>query len=620
MNNKTDFLKDVPVSPDSSNFKPLPERVAFDECNVYLIPGGKLLLRNKRTGNRVVVMPEVHATLVSCDQFRTLDEHIDHLITSNPGMQGHQADIRQVLQAMLDNNIMVSARTFCDGLKRKTEPTETVAKTDKPVVVILTWERPAALERLLKSINTNCDTEKFHQLYVVDDSRGADNIRQNREITAKYTFALKAPVQYFGQSEQQSLLKSLCRQLPEHEDAIHFLADQSRWRDHWTSGLARNLALLLSCGHRLVMLDDDTICDVFEPGQLRPDISISDSPREADFFSSEQEWISQHQAINPDPINRHMQCLGLPLSAALGVFGESNLKPAGLSNANVLLMNELSPASPVLVTECGSLGCPGIGKNTWLPDMAPDSIARMLSSPQKTSNALNTRMVWTGRVQPHISSRPNMSQITGFDNRQMLPPYMPIMRSEDRLFGYLLDCVFPGGVSLEYPWAIPHLPMPLNQWRTEDRDFTPGPSFPVSFYEQLLEQKFDCKAEQPTARLAAISAWFKDLAAAPKETLIADHRNSVLRDTAEQLRNLTRLLDTGKSSPDDWREYLEQGIEQLSASFQTAGGEEFQISGLPADLEEDELINFWKQTWSGFASALTAWPEIRKAAEAILAK
>lgn len=618
MSNKSEFSVEIPVAPQPDGFKPLPERVAFDQCSIYPMPGGNLLLRNKRTGKRAVIMPDVHAALVSCDQFRTLDEHITNIIANNPVLQDQSANIRQVLRAMLDSGIMVSARTFCDELKRKSGPADTDNTADKPVVVIITWERPAALERLLKSINTNCATDKFHQLYVVDDSRDADHIRQNRELTAKYTFALKTPVQYFGQVEQQSLLKSLCQELPAHAEAIRFLADQSRWRDQWTSGLARNLALLLSCGRRLVMLDDDTICDVFEPSQLKSDISIANSPREADFFSNEQEWISQHQPINPDPIDRHMQCLGLPLADALGVLGESNLKPAGLSDANALLMNELQPTSPVLVTECGSLGCPGTGKNTWLPDMAPASIRQMLSSPQKTSNALNTRMVWAGRAQPHFSPRPNMSQITGFDNRQMLPPYMPIMRGEDRLFGYLLNFIFPAGVSLDYPWAIPHLPIPLTPWRDEHRDFTPGPSFPVLCYEQLPAAKWDCLAEQPTQRIAAVSAWFKDLAAAPAQTLMANQRDSILRDLTEQLRNLSKLLNAADSAPDEWQAYLKQGIEQLNASLEQFSGEDFTITGLPAGLETEELIAFWRQTWVGFATALAAWPEIRNAAEEIL--
>ncbi len=190
------------------------------------------------------------------------------------------------------------------------------------------------------------------------------------------------------------------KQLPEHENAIHFLADQSRWKDFWTAGLSRNLALLLSCGRRLVMMDDDAICDVYEPPQPKPDITFSDDPREVEFFGNEQEWAYLQQPINPDPINRQMQCLGLTFSEALTVLGQNHLKPAGFTNATALQLSELQPDSAVLVTECGSLGCPGTGSNTWLPDMPPASLKRMLASAEKTSQALSSRKVWSGRNQP----------------------------------------------------------------------------------------------------------------------------------------------------------------------------------------------------------------------------
>jgi hypothetical protein len=300
------------------------------------------------------------------------------------------------------------------------------------------------------------------------------------------------------------------------------------------------------------------------------------------------------------------------------VFGDNNLKPAGLTEANAVLLNEIDHTSPVLVTECGSLGCPGTGKNTWLPDMAPESIRRMLSSPQKTSNALNTRLVWTGRVQPHFSPRPNMSQITGLDNREMLPPYMPIMRGEDRLFGYLLNFIFPAAISLDYPWAVPHLPMPLTAWRDKDRDFTPGPSFPVLFYEQLVGLKSECRAEGVKQRLAAVSAWFKDLAAAPADTLRADHHDAVFHNITEQLLHLHRIQASSQNAPPDWQAYIEQGIKQLGAGFNQASSEDFAISGLPAELDDEQLIAYWQDTWGGFAEALTAWPDIREAAKGIL--
>jgi len=617
MTDKAGFSLDISVDP-ATGIKPLPDQVAFDLCKAYPVPGGNLLLHNTRTGKRAMVMPEVYASLLSCSRFQTLDHHVTNIIDKNPGMQGQQADIHKVLQSMLESGMMVSAKKVCDGLRRRPEQSAEEKETAAPVVAIITWERPQALERLLKSITANCDTGKLHRLYVIDDSRKTENISQNQALVDAFAAGIDAPLEYFGQDEQRSLLDSLVKRLPEYENAIRFLADQSRWRNHWTSGLARNLALLLSCGRRLVMVDDDALCDVYTPPQPRPSITFSDDPREAEFFASEKDWAARRQEINPDPVDRHLQCLGLTFSEALDVLGQNHLKPAGFTNATALLTSELHLDSPVLMTECGSVGCPGTSKNTWLPDMAPGSLKQMLASEQKTANALNSRLLWSGRNQPHFAPRPNMSQITGLDNRQMLPPYLPIERGEDRLFGYLIDFIFPEAVTLDYPWAAPHMPIPQREWEEADRDFTPGHSFPFFFFEQVIEQKSSCLARSPRDRLAVLSARFNDLARASGDTLTAMYRDSRLQNDSVQLEKLSALSSAADSAPTDWQDYLRNGIRQLDADLDRFSRKDFPVKGLPATLEDAELIAFWKEVWSGFAGSLSVWPEIRKAAAEIV--
>jgi hypothetical protein len=611
---ETDFSMNIDVTP-GSGFKPIPDRVAFDLCKAYPANGGNLLIHNTRTSKRVMVKPEVYATLVSCIEFQTLDQHVANIIDRHPSMQGQQANVRDVLQSMLDSGIMVSASQISESLKEKPKATP---DQNHPVVAIITWERPQALERLLESVAANCDCSKVQRFYVIDDSREQDNISQNQALVESFASQLEAPLHYFGQKEQQSLLSNLSKKLPQHEDAIHFLADQSRWHDHWTSGLARNLALLLSCGDRLVMLDDDSICDVYNPALPKPNISFSDDPREAEFFAEESDWATWHQPLNPDPIDRHMQCLGLPFSQAVNVLGQQHLKPAGLTNATALLTSELKKDSPVLMTECGSLGCPGTSSNTWLPDMASASLQRMLASKLKTSNALNKRMLWSGRNQPHFAPRPNMSQITGFDNRQMLPPYFPIERGEDRLFGNMLDFVFPSAVTLDYPWAIPHLPMPQRHWEEKDRDFSRGDSFPMFFVEQVVGLKSTCLASTPTERLNSLANWFNEMADASTESLQSMYRDSRLQSGAELSMHLTSLLNEDDSAQSDWQEYLKNGIQALSLDMDKASREDFPTKGRPENMESTELIGFWQNTWSGYAAALKAWPDIREAAADIL--
>jgi hypothetical protein len=617
MTDPTNFSLDMSVNP-ASTFKPLPDWVTFDLCHAYPTPGGNLLLHNTQNSKRAMVKPEVYSSLIHCGQFKTLDQHTASIIEHNPGMQGQQADIRKVLQVMLNSGIMLSAKSTCDRLKFKVEKQAEERENADPIVAILTWERPQALERLLESVATNCNTENFHRLYVIDDSRKAENVAQNQKITDRFASRIKTSIQYFGQAEQQSLLDRLVKVLPQHENSIRFLADQSLWKDKWTSGLSRNLALLLSCGRRLVMMDDDTICDVYNPPQQKPDITFSDNPREAAFFGNEQEWAYLRQPINPDPVNRHMQCLGLTFSEALAVLGQNHLKPAGFSNATALQVSELQPDSTVLLTECGSLGCPGTGNNTWLPDMAPASLKRMLASEENTTQALSNRKVWSGRNQPHFAPRSNMSQITGFDNRRMLPPYLPILRGEDRLFGYMLDFIFPTGLALDYPWAVPHLPIPDRKWRDKDLDFSPADSFPMFFFEKIVESKPSCLSTYPGDRLENLSGWFNDIASASADSLTDMYRDSRLRGDSQRLRQLTALLEKTGPAPVNWQNYLRNGISQLNADLDLASREDFTVRGSPTGLEGDELITFWKKTWSDFAAALKAWSEIRDAAAKIV--
>jgi hypothetical protein len=616
MTDKTEFSIDFNINP-KSGFEPLPDWVAFDLCRAYPIEDGKLLLHNTNNGKRAVVMPEVHAALASCRQFKTLDQHTAHIIDRNPGMQGQQADIRQVLQKMLDSGIMISAKAIGDDLKLK-PPGQEKEIIDKPVVAIITWERPESLERLLDSIVTNCNSKDVLRLYVIDDSRKAECIEQNRMLVDRFSSQLETPLLYFGQEEQQSLLAKLASSLPQHEESIRFLADQSRWRDYWTSGLARNIALLVSCGHRLVMMDDDTLCDVYHPRELKPNISYSDEPREADFFASEQEWGALHEPTNPDPIARHMQYLGLSFSAALKKLGPQHLKPSGFANATAMMTSELQPDSAVLVTECGSLGCPGTGNNTWLPEMAPGSLRRLLASKEKTKLSLSSRLVWSGRNQPHFAPRSNMSPITGFDNRQMLPPYLPITRGEDRLFGYMVDFIFPNAIALDYPWAVPHLPLPKRKWRNEDNDFTPGHSFPRFFFEKVVDQKSFCLADSPNERIAALSAWLADLAGAPDKTLVSMYRDSRLHRSSNQAKHLSELLKNSESAASEWQSYLKNGIDQLTADLDKTSLEDLPIKGTPLSMEGGDLIDFWRAVWVDFSTALVSWSKIRESASEII--
>jgi len=242
----------------------------------------------------------------------------------------------------------------------------------------------------------------------------------------------------------------------------------------------------------------------------------------------------------------------------------------------------------------------------------------MLASGEKTTQALGSRQVWSGRNQPHFAPRSNMSQITGFDNRRMLPPYLPIMRGQDRLFGHMLDFVFPESVVLDYPWAVPHLPIPGRKWRDKDLNFKPADSFPMFFIDKIIEHKSSCSSTSSDDRLLALSTWFNDLATTNTDALNAMYLDSRLSHDSELLQKLTSLLAKAEATPVNWQNYLRNGITQLNTDLDRVSRDNFEIKGLPATLDGDALITFWKAVWSDYANALKAWPEIRDVATEIV--
>mgnify|MGYP007103418347 FL=1 len=92
------------------------------------------------------------------------------------------------------------------------------------------------------------------------------------------------------------------------------------------------------------------------------------------------------------------------------------------------------------------------------------------------------------------------------------------------------------------------------------------------------------------------------------------YRDSRLKYDVETLQQLRALLSTAESAPAEWQDYLRNGIEQLERDVDGVSRADFDVNILPTATAHNEPVDFWKDFWRGFASALTAWPQIRKAA------
>ena len=586
---------------------------AFDDCGAWPLPDNRVLVRNARSGRHAILTPDVHAALATCTSFQTLDEHAARIARTFPALQGQQAAVRQVLDSVRADGLLISAEVYRTTLKPRAHPNINV---DKPVAAVITWERPEALARVLSSMEEQVDLSNLERLIVIDDSRTAEIQQQNRASVSAFAERVAVPVLFMGAPEQKGFLDAIVRQVPQLEHQVRFLIDRERWDEYWTSGLARTMALLLSVGRRLLVMDDDILCEVLEP-EREPGVAFGDVMREADFFTDPDAWKAQRAPAGKDPFLRHLSVLGSELQDALGALGVGQLDRDAFKGAEAKVIERLRPDSRVLITECGSVGDAGTSNLNWLAELRGASLEKLTRDPETTASALRQRNAWHGRRVNHVLPRANMSQLTGLDHRIMLPPYIPILRGEDRLFGDMVEFMYPDDVVIDQSWSVPHLPLPARQWAGSERHYKtqqPFPSFALSLVE---DHQNASSAKEPLKRLSHLARLYDNLADQNHAQLVSQHETARLGAKARSYCTIREALTAaGEEAPEEWRAFLTEALSRLNHEL-VDNPSDRPLRGDPAGLEGQALTAWWTRFWSDFSQALRAWPAIRLAASRV---
>lgn len=589
------------------------ELFAMDRVTEHNLPDNSILARNPRNGRKMVLPAEVISAMTYCDTFKTLEEHVATLMEGSDDSDDRRKSIASVVKSIHEGGLTVSARDIC---ARLTPDEKSPSVPMKAVVVIITCERPVALKRLLESFLAVCDLSLVEQCFIVDDSRLADNQSRNFDITRQFNKLAEIEISYFGDRQAREFVKALIQRLPNYEEQIHFLVGRNRWKDYFTAGVARNYSLLLSVGKQVIVFDDDSICKAYESPFIDHGFEFSARERQAHFYATQDEEQYLKSVEDPDPVKQHMRCLGLSVPEALKVMGSGSPGQNSLRHARSEFAAGLNRNSKILITECGSLGDPGTPSNNWLATIPSESRERLLKVESRLEIALRHRNCWLGVGRPTFTPSANMSQVTGIDNRDFLPPYFPIDRGEDRIFGEAVNFIFPDSVCLNYPWATPHLPIPARQWSETDPDAPPSAIFPGKLTEKTTAKKQLCLAEDPYLRLEYLAQLFRDLANSSKATIVNLHAEDWLEYKVGHLAELHTILKESVGAPQSWLDYLQHSIQKTQA-VSLDELDPLGLKGSTGGFKGEELIGFWQASWDGFGRALSAWPEIRREAKTI---
>ncbi len=593
----------------SYNLNPAPqapteeELFAFDDCLEYPLPEQRVLLRSKSTGKQVTVTNDVAYSLRLCREFRTLSEHIQHVGREIPELKDEPEDIRQVLESIRQAGLMLSA----SGKARQIKPVDNFQPAAPELCYcILTCDRSEALSRLLNSMAASHRFLEHNTYYVIDDSREPENRQRNRVVCEDFAATHGVKLRYFGNEEQEHTLRQLHAQLPEHAEGINFLL--GRYEDNPaipSYGRTRNWGLLLGSGRKLVLIDDDILFQRVRPATDEHDTEITSLPRAATFFNTDGEWEKLLDTRHPDPTTgTFQQALGATLSDTLSLTKEDALSQNALRNLYPSDFPRITADSRVLLTACGYAGDPGTASNVWIYQLPADCRQQLFESEQEYQQHISARNTWLGSFGHTFRNQCTlMSAVTGIDNTQLTPPFFPLFRNEDLLFGVMLHSLHPEGLFLDNPWAVPHLPAEHRQWEKE-LALKPQNYGLLDFCsDALLINAPAFPADSPDQRLSECAGFFSSLCQLSNKALEEKIAEQTLGLRATQITRLSKILSESQEAPEFWKQDLQRIIQAGEQSLASPMPRGFQA--VPGS--EDEQKALARSQWRLFAQGIQGW-------------
>ncbi len=258
-------------------------------------------------------------------------------------------------------------------------------------LAIPTRDRPELLRAALDSYTANATRHgrSFETVIVDDGDETGSHERQAAVRMPQTTTVLSA-------RDRRRFARNAARYLDIEERLILFgLLGRPGAR---TTGAARNAAILATVGHPFVCIDDDTVCDLWQPATLDSTVTVVRSNPQTVWFSRIDEMPPIFTAADLDFFREHARVLG-STPRELGVS-------SGAGSSLDMLLDR-----PVVATLAGTYGKPGMETAPHLL-LDDESFARIASDEdaysaarQSTSLARKApRLVSHGKV-VHSSSR-----------------------------------------------------------------------------------------------------------------------------------------------------------------------------------------------------------------------
>jgi hypothetical protein len=550
---------------------------------------------------------------------RPISSHLEHL--ANAGwVSDDSIDTEEKIRDLIERGLVVSKTEILQALRLSRNGNE---KTGEITTMVWpTHNRIFELERSIRSYATNVLAHGRRVRYFVANSH-YDN-RHEKDLKAALAALAEEvgiEISYAGQEEKRRYCKLLGDALrPEGIDPslVEFgFFDTSGIGSDF--GANRNATLLATVGELVMTADDDTLCEFAMPTDRKqiPEHHLTSAfdPTTFHFFSTRDGLLGAMKPCDVDLLSMHETMLGRP--AGLALDSHSAPPPASLdiTDINPAFASSILKTKPrIAATMTGLYGVSGLVPPLFLLALqgtARDDICKSMAA---YDSAFQSREVCRSVSRRTVSSgRFLMTTNLGLDNRVDLPPFFPVFRSEDGIFGNILRICLPDYLIGYHSSCLYHAPL---QSRRYDGEHPSAPRFSMPSAVQLAIESFAKLAAAPpyTSGMEHLGAFFTDIGSLSYIDFVDFFWEAWTASVGSYLGRLEALLELHRGRPRFWADDVHGCVEN---SERMLSGGMSTIEPLVEGQSFDEALKICRRLFARFGELLTAWKIIRRCAKTL---
>jgi hypothetical protein len=612
MENTLNYQFNYPAPSVPAVAKPDPNApiYASEDGRVASLSSQECIFLVKRSGEPHVMTFQVLQALDLCREFRTLDEHVVRIQSTIPGLAGKGEAVRRVLDGLAQRKLLLSDADFIGRM----QGAPARARAPMRAVFIRACDRPEQLGNLLKSLTEYERRYRANHRYVViDDSVLAGHINEQRDLLREFARTTGSKVSYIGNAERNKIVEKFAKAHPRSKDQLArlVLREAHPQAQRFGGGRGWNLALLLSAGARLALLDDDERLPLRRTESARAGLNPNPAmSMEAHFFTSMEQALGSGVEVDEDPFALHLDACGQSLGTLVG--SSYPLARDALRGLNLGRLDLLSPDAFVATTQNGSYGSSRTASGLWLYQLGTESRAEFWRDRESYMRNAEAQYLHAGVDQARVDEVAGFTPFT-LDNSRFLPCTNPVGRAEDSLGSALTRYCHPDALALELPVAVGHVQETARKRST--RTLSASEPRVNDFLRDFVRRQSGLfKAEEPGQRMILLAAVLRDLAhasAAEREAHLREYLSYVRADVIDRLQH---QIEAAEQAPVYWqadaRAIVEANAKMLLASAPP------RLADWPEDIDAPGCARMLSAEIDAMAEACEHWPALwRHAAE-----